>query len=163
MSDDAFIATVQERFGYRAGRFVKVGERFSYPLKKVVADEQVRSGLAILGNAAHALHPIAGQGYNLALRGVVALAQQLIDARQRGVGLGDLTMLQAYYRARIDDQERTIGLSDKTMRLFSNTNPLLALGRDVGLQAMDICPIAKTIFARGAMGLDIPAPDLTAS
>ncbi|WP_341218469.1 2-octaprenyl-6-methoxyphenyl hydroxylase [Neptunomonas phycophila] len=163
MSDDAFIAKVQERFGYRAGRFVKVGERFSYPLKKVVADEQVRSGLAILGNAAHALHPIAGQGYNLALRGVVALAQQLIDARQRGVGLGDLTMLQAYYRARIDDQERTIGLSDKTMRLFSNTNPLLALGRDVGLQAMDICPIAKTIFARGAMGLDIPAPDLTAS
>jgi len=160
MSDEAFLSKVQERFGYRAGRFINVGERFSYPLKKVVADEQVRAGLAVLGNAAHALHPIAGQGYNLALRGVVALAQHLIDARQQGISLGNLTMLQAYYQARIDDQERTIGLSDKTMRLFSNTNPLLAIGRDVGLQLMDICPVAKTVFARGAMGLDVPAPDL---
>ena len=160
LSDEAFLQRVQERFGYRAGRFIKVGERFSYPLKLVLADEQVRRGLVVLGNAAHALHPIAGQGYNLALRGVVDLAQHIIDARKQGLPLGDLAHLQAYHQGRIADQQRTIGLSDKTMKLFSNRNPLLALGRDLGLQLLDICPPAKTVFARGAMGLDVPAPPL---
>ncbi len=115
---------------------------------------------AALGNAAHALHPIAGQGYNLALRGVVELAQFIIDARRGGVSVGDAGMLQAYHQSRVADQQRTIGLSDKTMKLFSNRNPMLALGRDMGLQLMDICPPAKTLFARGAMGLDVPAPRL---
>ncbi len=160
LDDAAFIARVQERFGYRAGRFVHVGKRFSYPLKLVLADEQVRPGLVVLGNAAHALHPIAGQGYNLALRGVVELAQSIIDARRAGVAVGDAAMLQAYHQSRVTDQQRTIGLSDKTMKLFSNRNPILALGRDLGLQLMDICPPAKTLFARGAMGLDVPAPRL---
>lgn len=160
LDDAAFIARVQERFGYRAGRFIHVGERFSYPLKLVLADEQVRPGLVVLGNAAHALHPIAGQGYNLALRGVVELAQCVIDARRGGVAVGDAAMLQAYHQSRVADQQRTIGLSDKTMKLFSNRNPLLALGRDLGLQLMDICPPVKTLFARGAMGLDVPAPRL---
>ena len=160
LNDKAFIARVQERFGYRAGCFIHVGERFSYPLKLVLADEQVRPGLAVLGNAAHALHPIAGQGYNLALRGVVDLAQFVIDARRGGVSVGDAEMLQAYHQSRVADQQRTIGLSDKTMKLFSNRNPILALGRDLGLQLMDICPPAKTLFARGAMGLDVPAPRL---
>lgn len=160
LDDDAFLARVQERFGYRCGRFLHVGNRFSYPLKLVLADEQVRPGLAVLGNAAHALHPIAGQGYNLALRGVVDLAQHLIEARHCGISVGDISMLQAYHQARIADQKRTIGLSDKTMKLFSNRNPVLALGRDLGLQLMDICPPAKTFFARAAMGLDVPAPRL---
>ncbi|SFG91040.1 2-octaprenyl-6-methoxyphenyl hydroxylase [Neptunomonas qingdaonensis] len=160
LDDATFIARVQERFGYRAGLFIHVGERFSYPLKLVLADEQVRPGLAVLGNAAHALHPIAGQGYNLALRGVVELAQFIIDARRGGVSVGDAEMLQAYHQSRVADQQRTIGLSDKTMKLFSNRNPMLALGRDLGLQLMDICPPAKTLFARGAMGLDVPAPRL---
>jgi 2-octaprenyl-6-methoxyphenol hydroxylase len=160
LDDDAFLARVQERFGYRCGRFMHVGKRFSYPLKLVLADEQVRPGLAVLGNAAHALHPIAGQGYNLALRGVVDLAQHIIEARRAGISVGDISMLQAYHQARIADQKRTIGLSDKTMKLFSNRNPVLALGRDLGLQLMDICPPAKTLFARAAMGLDVPAPRL---
>jgi 2-octaprenyl-6-methoxyphenol hydroxylase len=160
LDDAAFMAQVQERFGYRAGRFIHAGERFSYPLKLVLADEQVRPGLAVLGNAAHALHPIAGQGYNLALRGVVDLAQHIIDARRAAVSVGELEMLQAYHQSRVADQRRTIGLSDQTMKLFSNRNPLLALGRDLGLQLMDICPPAKTVFARAAMGLDVPAPRL---
>lgn len=160
LDDAAFLARVQERFGYRCGRFMHVGKRFSYPLKLVLADEQVRPGLAVLGNAAHALHPIAGQGYNLALRGVVDLAQHIIEARRCDMSVGDISMLQAYHQARIADQKRTIGLSDKTMKLFSNRNPMLALGRDLGLQLMDICPPAKTLFARAAMGLDVPAPRL---
>jgi 2-polyprenyl-6-methoxyphenol 4-hydroxylase len=160
LDDQAFIARLHERFGYRAGNFIKVGERASYPLKLVLADEQVRRGLVVLGNAAHALHPIAGQGYNLALRGVVALAEKLIDARKAGRGLGDLVMLQAFYEQQRQDQQRTIGFSDQTMKLFSNRNPILATGRNLGLQLLDVCPPAKTLFARSAMGLDMPAPEL---
>lgn len=160
LDDAAFLARLQDRFGYRAGAFVHVGSRQAYPLKLSLADEQVRAGLAVLGNAAHALHPIAGQGYNLALRGVVALADRLIQARKEGVLLGDLGVLQAFYEQQRYDQQRTIGLSDQVMKLFSNSNPLLSAGRDLGLQLLDICPPAKTLFARGAMGLDIPARNL---
>ncbi|BBB27816.1 2-octaprenyl-6-methoxyphenyl hydroxylase [Amphritea japonica] len=160
LSDEQFIARIHERFGYRAGQFVKVGERFSYPLKLSVADEQVRRGLVVLGNAAHALHPIAGQGYNLALRGVVALAAELIQAREAGVNLGEMAHLARFAEQVRVDQQKTIGFSDKTMKLFSNANPLLALGRSAGLQLLDVCPLAKTVFARSAMGLDQPTPDL---
>jgi len=160
LSDEAFIARVQERFGHRCGRIVKVGARHSYPLKLSLADEQVRRGLAVLGNAAHALHPIAGQGYNLALRGAVALAEHLIRAAEQGQNLGGLELLAAYQQQVRQDQQRTIGFSDQTMKLFSNRDPLLALGRSVGLQLLDVLPPAKTLFARSAMGLDSPAPDL---
>ncbi|WP_286240414.1 2-octaprenyl-6-methoxyphenyl hydroxylase [Neptuniibacter halophilus] len=160
LDDAAFLARLQDRFGYRAGNFIKVGERFSYPLQLVVAEEQVRQGLVVLGNAAHALHPIAGQGYNLALRGVTALAEKLIQARKSGTHLGDLALLQSFYEQQRSDQQRTIGFSDRTMKLFSNPSPLLALGRNAGLQLLDICPPARTLFARSAMGLDTPAPEL---
>ncbi|MDO6565186.1 2-octaprenyl-6-methoxyphenyl hydroxylase [Amphritea sp. 1_MG-2023] len=160
LNDEQFIARVHERFGYRAGMFIKVGERFSYPLKLSVADEQVRPGLIVLGNAAHALHPIAGQGYNLALRGVVALAAELIAAREADIPLGDIHHLTRFADRVRRDQQKTISFSDRTMKLFSNDHPLLALGRSAGLQLMDICPLAKTVFARSAMGLDQPTPDL---
>ncbi|NVK44323.1 MAG: 2-octaprenyl-6-methoxyphenyl hydroxylase [Oceanospirillaceae bacterium] len=160
--DEAFLAELQRRFGYRAGRFVRAGERHAYPLKLVLAEEQVRPGLVVLGNAAHALHPIAGQGYNLALRGLVALADHLIEARRQGRALGDLEVLQTYHDWMRRDQQRTIGFSDRTMKLFSSRSPLQALGRDLGLQLLDICPTAKTLFARAAMGLESPAPVLGA-
>lgn len=155
--DDVFLAELHEAFGYRAGRFIRVGERYHYPLKLTLAEEQVRTGLVVLGNAAHALHPIAGQGYNLALRGVTDLAENIMQSRQQGVQIGELSRLQAYEQQRRADQQRTILFSDRTMRLFSNDNPLLGLGRSIGLQAMDLSPMAKTLFARTAMGLDSPA------
>lgn len=160
LDDQAFLQRLQDRFGYRAGNFIKAGERASYPLKLVLADEQVRRGLVVLGNAAHALHPIAGQGFNLALRGVVGLADKLIAARKQQQNLGDLALLQAFYDQQRQDQQRTIGFSDQTMKLFSNSSSLLAVGRNLGLQMLDICPPAKTLFARSAMGLDMPAPEL---
>lgn len=160
LDDTAFLERLHDRFGYRAGRFIKVGERHAYPLKLAVAQEQVRQGLVVLGNAAHALHPIAGQGYNLALRGVVTLADSLIQARKEQKSLGDLGVLHEFYEQMRTDQQRTIGFSDQTMKLFSNNNPLLALGRNMGLQLLDICPPARTMFARSAMGLDMPAPEL---
>ncbi|MEH6575586.1 MAG: 2-octaprenyl-6-methoxyphenyl hydroxylase [Amphritea sp.] len=160
LSDADFIARLQARFGYRVGRIVKAGSRYSYPLKLSLADEQVRRGLVVLGNAAHALHPIAGQGYNLALRGAVVLADTLISARQDGINLGELRHLSAFQQRMRGDQQKTIGFSDQTMKLFSNKHPLLVLGRSAGLQLLDICPLAKTVFARSAMGLDIAAPRL---
>lgn len=160
LDDDAFIQRLHERFGYRAGNFVKVGKRHAYPLTLTLADEQVRRGLVVLGNAAHSLHPIAGQGYNLALRGVIALAAKLIESREQGVNLGDLSLLQSFYDQQRSDQDQTIAFSDYTMKLFSNRNPLLSVGRNAGLQLLDLCGPAKTVFARSAMGLDMPLPNL---
>lgn len=160
LDDAAFLRKLQERFGYRAGRFVRVGERFHYPLKLVLAEEQVRAGLVVLGNAAHALHPIAGQGFNLAFRGVVALADLIIERRRQGLPLGDLQALQAFEAARQSDQFRTIQFSDRTMKLFTSTQPGLGLLRDAGLVALELCPLGKTLLARAAMGLDQPAPKL---
>ncbi|MBR9827895.1 MAG: 2-octaprenyl-6-methoxyphenyl hydroxylase [Oceanospirillales bacterium] len=160
LDDRAFLARLQTAFGYRAGRFTAVGERHHYPLKLTLADEQVRTGLVVLGNAAHALHPIAGQGYNLALRGVVALADVIIARRRAGLPLGALDGLQAFVEQRRQDQQRTIAFSDRTLKLFTSDNPLLRLGRGLGLQLLDSCPAGKTLFARAAMGLDQPAARL---
>ncbi len=160
LDDDAFLALLQQRFGYRAGRFVRVGERYHYPLKLVLADEQVRAGLVILGNAAHALHPIAGQGFNLAFRGVVALADLIIERRRAGLPLGALEALQSLVGARVEDQFCTIQFSDRTMKLFTSRQPALTLARDLGLTLLDICPPARTLLARAAMGLSVPAPHL---
>lgn len=160
LDDRAFLARLQERFGYRAGRFIAAGERYHYPLKLAVAEEQVRAGLAVLGNAAHALHPIAGQGYNLALRGVVALADLIIERKRAGQPLGDLAALQTFVEERRRDQYRTIQFSDRTLKLFTSRNPVLRAVRGGGLQLLDSCPLAKTLFARAAMGLDQPAARL---
>lgn len=160
LDDTAFLAKLQDVFGYRAGRFVAVGERYHYPLKLALAEEQVRSGLVVLGNAAHALHPIAGQGYNLALRGVVALADLIIARKRAGLPLGTLDGLSAFVEQRRQDQQRTILFSDRTLKLFTSDNPLLRLGRGLGLQLLDGCPAGKTLFARAAMGLDQPAARL---
>lgn len=160
LDDHVFISALQQRFGYRAGRIIGVGERYSYPLKLQSVKEQVRSGIAVIGNAAHTLHPIAGQGFNLALRGVAALAEHLVDAARNGKNLGDYTILDAYLQERSADQKATIGFSDASMRMFSNANPVQALIRDIGLQGLDVCPSAKTVFSRMAMGLASPMSNL---
>ncbi|MGB0732654.1 MAG: 2-octaprenyl-6-methoxyphenyl hydroxylase [Pontibacterium sp.] len=162
LDDAAFIARVQARFGYRAGQFMHVGTRTSYPLKLTHAKEQVRQGVVVLGNAAHALHPIAGQGYNLALRGAASLADHIATVVEQGRPLGSLEHLQAFYDVQREDQQRTIHASDRLMKLFASRSGLIALGRDLGLQALDICSPAKTVLARAAMGIDMPAPNLRA-
>ena len=157
-SDERFMCQLQRQFGYRAGCFTRVGTRHSYPLKLVRVSEQVRRGVVLLGNAAHTLHPIAGQGFNLALRGALALADEVV-AQQRGGGdLNDPAMLQRYLAAQRWDQDKTIGFSDKITRLFSNQQPALVVARNLGLLGLDLLPLAKRGFALGAMGLDRPAP-----
>ncbi len=116
----------------------------------VEAQEQVRPHLVVLGNAAHSLHPIAGQGYNLSLRDTLALAEVLIDSEAT---LGDFATLQRYQQRQQLDQQVTVGFSDQVTRLFSNAQPLLTAGRNLGLLGLDLLPPAKRWFARQAMGM----------
>ncbi|HYQ39564.1 MAG TPA: 2-octaprenyl-6-methoxyphenyl hydroxylase [Pseudomonas sp.] len=146
----AFLAELQEVFGYRLGAFVKLGARHSYPLALLEAEEQVRRHLVVIGNAAHGLHPIAGQGYNLSLRDVMALAETLL---QDGAPLGDLPALQAYLAGQRLDQTLTVGFSDQVTRLFSNARTPLAQARGLGLLGLELWPAGKRWFARQAMGL----------
>ncbi|MEY3037928.1 MAG: hypothetical protein RL143_495, partial [Pseudomonadota bacterium] len=161
MSDEQFLSELQQAFGHRAGRLVSVGERYSYPLNLVLADEQVRAGLVVLGNAAHSLHPIAGQGFNLALRGVCELAELILRRKQQNLPLGDLASLQGFVSQRQKDQQRTIGFGELALATFSSSNPLLRVGRALALQTLDMVPAGRTLLARAAMGLDTPAVRLT--
>ncbi|ERI52739.1 2-octaprenyl-6-methoxyphenyl hydroxylase [Pseudomonas sp. EGD-AK9] len=150
LSDAAFLAELQQAFGYRLGALRQVGARHLYPLSLVEAQEQVRPHLVVLGNAAHSLHPIAGQGYNLSLRDTLALAEVLQAAT---APLGDFATLQGYLQRQQLDQQLTVGFSDRVTRLFSNAQPLLTAGRNLGLLGLDLLPPAKRWFARQAMGL----------
>lgn len=150
LSERDFLGELQDCFGYRMGRFVQVGQRHLYPLALVQSSEQVRRNLVVLGNAAHSLHPIAGQGYNLSLRDAMALADALLSSNRP---LGDLATLQAYVTSQQQDQDLTIGFSDQVTRLFSNRTAGLSQARRLGLLGLELCPPAKSLFARQAMGL----------
>ncbi|WP_322981857.1 2-octaprenyl-6-methoxyphenyl hydroxylase [Pseudomonas sp. C11] len=150
LSERAFLDELQQAFGYRLGALRQVGTRHLYPLALVEAQEQVRPNLVVLGNAAHSLHPIAGQGYNLSLRDTQALAEVLSDSQ---AALGDYATLQRYLQRQQLDQQLTVGFSDRVTRLFSTAQPLLATGRNLGLLGLDLLPPAKRWFARQAMGM----------
>lgn len=153
LSDDEFKQKLLQLFGFRLGDIERIGERYQYPLTLVRATEQVRPGLAVLGNAAHYMHPVAGQGYNLALRGVAELAGVLHEAAQKGEALGSLAVLQRYQQRREQDQDAVIGFSDGLIRLFANGNPVLGHLRAGGLMLLDRLKPAKRWFARQAMGI----------
>lgn len=151
--EQEFLEALQERFGYRLGRLRQVGERYCYPLSLVQSTEQVRQGVVVMGNAAHALHPVAGQGYNLALRDVAELAAVLAQGLAAGQSPGDLAMLQRYQQRQQADQERTIGFSDQVPALFMRSDPVLGLARDLALSGLDFLPGLKREFVRYAAGV----------
>ncbi|MEM8561094.1 MAG: 2-octaprenyl-6-methoxyphenyl hydroxylase [Pseudomonadota bacterium] len=148
-----FLQTLQDRFGYRLGRMLGVGERHSYPLSLVQSQEQVRQGVVVMGNAAHALHPVAGQGFNLALRDVAQLSTVLKEGVEFGSQLGDISLLQHYLTLQQADQSRTIEFSDRVPALFMLTDPVLGLTRDMALSSLDILPPLKRLFVRHAAGM----------
>lgn len=151
-SDAEFLRTLQERFGQRLGRFVRVGLRYAYPLKLITAEEQIRSGLVLVGNAAHFLHPVAGQGFNLALRDCVSLTETLFEAQQQQKSIGELAVLQNYLQRQALDQLLTIQFSDRLVRTFSSSSlPLIAL-RHLGLISLAGLPTVKKVFAAHTMG-----------
>ena len=152
LDDAQFLSRLQERFGYRLGRFVKVGQRHAYPLQLLQARESIRPRMALIGNAVHTLHPVAGQGFNLGLRDVAALAEVVTDARRQGLDIGDNSVLARYADWRQTDQRRAVAFTDGMVRLFGQSLPPVAWLRDAGMLALDICPPAKRWFGRLTMG-----------
>lgn len=148
-----FLEALQERFGYRLGRLREVGERHAYPLSLVQCPEQVRQGVVVMGNAAHALHPVAGQGFNLALRDVDELSRVLREACAAGESPGSLPVLQRYERRQRSDQRRTIEFSDRLPALFMQSDPVVGVARDLALSGLDIMPSLKQGFVRYAAGV----------
>lgn len=151
--EEELVAALQDRFGYRLGRITQVGERSSYPLSLVQSSEQVRRGVVVMGNAAHALHPVAGQGFNLALRDVAELGRVLADGLAKGRSPGDLAVLEKYQRSQQADQEKTITFSDQVPALFMHADPAIGLGRDLALAGLDVLPALKREFVRHAAGM----------
>lgn len=154
MSDGEFRNLLQQRFGFRLGQFGRVGRRAAYPLE-LTRTRRIRAGRAvILGNAAHGLHPVAGQGYNLGLRDAATLAELIADdCRGQQADPGAPGLLQDYERWRRRDQRNVVAFTDGLVRLFDLPAPLLGPLRAAGLAVFDILPGAKTALARGAMGL----------
>lgn len=151
--DDSFRRALEDAFGHRLGRIARVGERHCYPLALVEAVEQARRHCVVLGNAAHALHPVAGQGFNLALRDAAALSTHVAAAVHREHSPGDLAALEAYARARHEDQAITIGASDGLPGLFMVADPLVSLGRDLALAGLDLFPLLRRQFVHQAAGM----------
>jgi 2-octaprenyl-6-methoxyphenol hydroxylase len=153
LDDDAFLAAFQQRFGYRLGRFLRTGKRAAYPLSLLRARESVRGRVAVIGNAAHTLHPIAGQGFNLGIRDVAALAEVVDDAFRAGRDIGAAETLAVYESWRLAEQRNVALATDGLARLFSNPLAAVRLGRNLGLLAMEFLPGAKHPLARAAMGM----------
>jgi 2-octaprenyl-6-methoxyphenol hydroxylase len=160
-SDETFLENLKARFGARAGQFTHVSPRYVYPLSLMRAKEHVRERLAIIGNAAHTLHPVAGQGFNLGLRDVAALSQVIIDASRENKDIGELTVLQTYADWRKRDHIQTAMATDSLVRIFSNNFLPLAALRNLGLLVVDLVPPLKKVFARHAMGFVGKSPRLS--
>tara|TARA_R110002074_G_scaffold43374_5_gene113140 strand:+ start:1293 stop:2591 length:1299 start_codon:yes stop_codon:yes gene_type:complete len=143
---------LQERFGWRLGRFTRIGECNHYPLTLTTVDEPVRPGVGLVGNAAHALHPVAGQGFNLALRGLMTLVEQFRLAAEQGRPPGDFQILRRYHQLHRPDWQQTVQFSDSLIRIFGQSPAPVAAARDAGLVGLDLLPGAKRLFARNAMG-----------
>jgi 2-polyprenyl-6-methoxyphenol 4-hydroxylase len=155
LEESSFNQRLQGMLGFDKGRITKSGERSCYPLALTQAKEQVRRHLVILGNAAHGLHPVAGQGFNLALRDANELAKNITHTYlNHGLGqLGELAHLLRYQHAQQHDQALTINLSHHLPTQFAQTGCAWSMMRSLGLTMMDSVPVAKTVFARQAMGL----------
>lgn len=153
LGEEEVLAALNQQFGKRLGEITQIGQRFSYPLSLSVASEQVRPHLVLLGNVAHTLHPVAGQGLNLALRAVESLVATLLKGITEGKAPGELAVLQPYLESRTEDQQATIALTDNMIRMFSTNNAAPALARKAGLLAVDLLPGIRKGFSRQAMGL----------
>ncbi len=159
LSDADFMDVLRPRFGDFLGAIKLKGKRFSYPLNLTIANSFISDRLALIGDAAHGMHPIAGQGLNAGLRDVGALAQVITDATRRGEDIAAPDVLARYQQWRRFDTATLALATDLTNKLFSNDNPLLRLGRDLGMGMINAMPPLRRKFIREAAGLtgDLPA------
>lgn len=151
--DETFRDALQTAFGERLGRFLRIGKRLAFPLVLTQARAPTRARLALIGNAAHGVHPVAGQGFNLGLRDVAALAEVLTEAVAAGRDPGDPTQLQQYAAWRARDNQVTSAFTHSLIRIFSNDYLPVAWGRNVGLTAVDLLPPVKRRLIRLTSGL----------
>ena len=160
LPDDEFHAELEKRFGLHLGELRVVGPRHAYPLGLQIARSFVAERLALVGDAAHMIHPIAGQGLNLGLRDVAALAEAIVDAARLGLDPGGAQVLERYQRWRRFDTMAMGVATDGLNRLFSNRSDVLRLVRDIGLGLVDRVPALKDFFIREAAGLTGEVPKL---
>jgi len=153
LDDAAFTDEIACRLNGHFGEIRTVGRRWSYPLSAMLVHRYTDTRLVLAGDAAHGIHPIAGQGLNLGFQDAIALADLLIEASDRGDDPGDPALLARYQRLRRPDNVAMLVMTDALDRLFSSDNPVLRLARDVGLAAVHRAPPLKRFFMRRAMGL----------
>ncbi len=151
-SDEQFLFELQQAFGWRLGKMLQTGARHSYPLQLLTASGHVSHRLALVGNAAQTLHPIAGQGFNLGLRDVMTLSETLAEAWQHQQDIGSYQILSRYQQRRQPDQRATVGITDGLVRLFANRYTPLVAGRNLGLMAMERIPPLRDAFTRRTLG-----------
>src|SRR5436190_1070844 len=157
MDDAAYLSCLQREFGWRAGRFVGAGRRGSYPLKLTRATTTVATRAVLIGNAAQALHPVAGQGFNLGLRDAAMLAEAVTGAPGDA---GSMELLRRFEQWRSRDRSALVHFTDGLVRLFADTRPGAGLLRNLGLLMFDLLPPAKSALARVSAGFGGPAPRL---
>ena len=160
LDEDLFIDRLRATFGDRLGRVLGASPRLRFPLMRQHAREWVAPRVALIGNAAHTLHPVAGQGFNLGLRDVAVLADRLAEAVRAGADYGDLAWLRDYERIRQMDVANTTRFTDGLVRLFAPRLGPVAIARAVALNLVDGVPAVKRMLAVRTMGLKAPLPKL---
>ena len=160
LSDEEYLTMLRPRFGDFLGEISLAGARYSYPLALSMTDRLVADHVALVGDAAHGLHPIAGQGLNAGMRDIAALVQIISEAQKRGEDYGNLAVLKRYEEWRRFDNTALALTTDTFNKLFSNDNPLLRLGRDLGMGLINAVPSLRRGIIREAAGLSGDLPDL---
>lgn len=152
LDDEVFLACLQQQFGWRLGKLQQCGTRFAYPLKLYQAEQHIYHRTALVGNAAQTLHPIAGQGFNLGIRDVMALSTLITQAYQQKQDLGAYSLLSQYENVRKNDQQRLVNLTNGLVSLFSNDLLPLQIGRNLGLMTLAQSSLLKRQFIKPTLG-----------
>ncbi|NVK18632.1 MAG: UbiH/UbiF/VisC/COQ6 family ubiquinone biosynthesis hydroxylase [Methylocystaceae bacterium] len=160
LNEDDFQAELSERFGDYLGDIKVVGPRWSYPLTLQFAKRSIDQRLALVGDASHGMHPVAGQGFNMGARDACAIAELVIQTKQLGLDIGAGRVLEDYDRWRHFDNHLMLASTDAIVKLFSNNVAPIRFARDVGLAIVDQLPFAKKFFTKSAMGLVGELPEI---
>jgi len=161
LDDAAFLEEIQEQFGYRLGKFSRVGERAAYPLVLSKAIRLAATRSVLVGNSAHGLHPVSAQGFNLGMRDVAALCDCIADTDRGEPDLGSAAVLDRYATWRRADQKKLVHFTDSLVRLFGSSRPGLRVLRDLAMIGFDLVPGVRSVFAKHTMGLAGELPRLS--